>query len=526
MALLLQMGSSYCIRTEIFRHKCGQNVGLSRANNIEAAKLKENCIGLSSVSCYPSRKTQILHVDEAVLGHKRGHSVIVAASPPTEDAVIITEPLTKEDLVGYLASGCKPKENWRIGTEHEKFGFELKTLRPMKYEQIAELLNGISERFDWEKVMEGDKIIGLKQGKQSISLEPGGQFELSGAPLETLHQTCAEVNSHLYQVKAVTEEMGIGFLGIGFQPKWRIKDIPIMPKGRYEIMRNYMPKVGTLGLDMMFRTCTVQVNLDFSSEADMIRKFRAGLALQPIATALFANSPFTEGKPNGFLSMRSQIWTDTDNNRTGMLPFVFDDSFGFEQYVDYALDVPMYFVYRKKKYIDCTGMTFRDFLAGKLSCIPGELPTLNDWENHLTTIFPEVRLKRYLEMRGADGGPWRRLCALPAFWVGILYDEVALQNVLDITADWTPEERQMLRNKVPITGLKTPFRDGLLKHVAQDIVKLAKDGLERRGFKESGFLNEVAEVVRTGVTPAERLLELYNGKWGQQIDPVFEELLY
>ncbi|RYR66556.1 hypothetical protein Ahy_A03g012574 isoform C [Arachis hypogaea] len=400
-------------------------------------------------------------------------------------------------------------------------------------------------------------LLFVNQGKQSISLEPGGQFELSGAPLETLHQTCAEVNSHLYQVKAVAEEMGIGFLGIGFQPKWGIKDIPIMPKGRYDIMRNYMPKVGSLGLDMMFRTCTVQVNLDFSSEADMIRKFRAGLALQPIATALFANSPFTEGKPNGFVSMRSQIWTDTDKERTGMLPFVFDDSFGFEQYVDYALDVPMYFVYRKKKYVDCTGMTFRDFLAGKLPCLPGELPTLNDWENHLTTIFPEVRLKRYLEMRGADGGPWRRLCALPALWVGLLYDDVSLQNILDMTADWTPEERQMLRNKlganlcphallvdsrdiiwdlekeisvsvtlVPITGLKTPFRDGLLKHVAEEVLQLARDGLERRGFKETGFLNEVAEVVRTGITPAEKLLELYHGKWGQSVDHVFEELLY
>ncbi|CAJ1937438.1 unnamed protein product [Sphenostylis stenocarpa] len=478
----------------------------------------------------------------------RGSRVIVAASPPTEDGVVAADPLTKQDLVDYLASGCKSREKWRFlrssdciasannhivcnikdhdktattttitSTEHEKFGFEFGSLRPTKYEQIAELLNGIAERFDWDKIMEDDKIIGLKQGKQSISLEPGGQFELSGAPLETLHQTCAEVNSHLYQVKAVAEEMGIGFLGIGFQPKWGIKDIPVMPKGRYEIMRNYMPKVGSLGLDMMFRTCTVQVNLDFSSEVDMIRKFRAGLALQPIATALFANSPFKEGKPNGFVSMRSHIWTDTDKDRTGMLPFVFDDSFGFEQYVDYALDVPMYFVYRKHRYIDCTGKTFRDFLAGRLPCIPGELPTLNDWENHLTTIFPEVRLKRYLEMRGADGGPWRRLCALPALWVGLLYDEVSLQSVLDLTADWTPEERQMLRNKVPVTGLKTPFRDGLLKHVAEDVLQLAKDGLERRGFKESGFLNEVAEVVRTGVTPAERLLELYHGKWEQSM---------
>nr|AAL61610.1 gamma-glutamylcysteine synthetase [Allium cepa] len=451
---------------------------------------------------------------------------VVSASPPTEDAVVMTEPLTKDDLVAYLASGCKTKDKWRIGTEHEKFGFQINTLRPMTYEQIAYLLNGIAERFDWEKVMEGDYVIGLKQGKQSISLEPGGQFELSGAPLETLHQTCAEVNSHLYQVKAVAEEMGIGFLGAGFQPKWGLKDIPIMPKGRYEIMRNYMPKVGSMGLDMMFRTCTVQVNLDFSSESDMVRKFRAGLSLQPIATAIFANSPFTEGKPNGFLSKRSHIWTDTDNNRSGMLPFVFKDSFGFEQYVDYALDVPMYFVYRNKKYIDCSGLSFRDFMKGKLSPVPGELPTLNDWENHLTTIFPEVRLKRYLEMRGADGGPWRRLCALPAFWVGLLYDDIALQSVIEITADWTREERDMLRRKVPVTGLKTPFRDGLLKHVAEDVLKLAQGGLERRGYKEVGFLREVAEVVNTGVTPAEKLLELYHGKWGCNVDPIFQELLY
>ncbi|KAL5747489.1 hypothetical protein ACOSP7_024491 [Xanthoceras sorbifolium] len=526
MAVVSQVGPAYCVRSEITRGTNGHHRVFGLTNNIEASRMKETSVNFSSSSCYATKASRVLNLDGAGVRIRRGHRAIIAASPPTDDAVIATEPLTKEDLVKYLASGCKSKEKWRIGTEHEKFGFEFGTLRPMKYEQIEELLHSIAERFDWEKIIEDDNIIGLKQGKQSISLEPGGQFELSGAPLETLHQTCAEVNSHLYQVKAVAEELGIGFLGIGFQPKWGIKDIPVMPKGRYEIMRNYMPKVGSLGLDMMFRTCTVQVNLDFSSEADMIRKFRAGLALQPIATALFANSPFTEGKPNGYLSMRSQIWTDTDKNRTGMLPFVFDDSFGFEQYVDYALDVPMYFVYRKKKYIDCSGLSFRDFLAGKLPCLPGELPTLNDWENHLTTIFPEVRLKRYLEMRGADGGPWRRLCALPAFWVGLLYDEVSLQNVLDITADWTPEERQMLRNKVPKTGLKTPFRDGLLGHVAQDVLKLAKDGLERRGFKESGFLNAVAEVVRTGVTPAEKLLEMYHGKWAQSVDPVFEELLY
>ncbi|KAE9452067.1 hypothetical protein C3L33_16030, partial [Rhododendron williamsianum] len=448
MALQSQVGPSYCIRSKNIKCMVDCSFVSNIGNRMDASKLKDTRVNFPSLPLKATRTMQRLHLDSSSVQYKRGHRVIVAAGPPTEDAVIDTEPLTKENLVAYLASGCKTKEKWRIGTEHEKFGFEIKTLRPMKYEQIADLLNGIAERFDWEKILEGDNIIGLKQGKQSVSLEPGGQFELSGAPLETLHQTCAEVNSHLYQVKAVTEEMGIGFLGIGFQPKWGLKDIPIMPKGRYEIMRNYMPKVGSLGLDMMFRTCTVQVNLDFSSEVDMIRKFRAGLALQP------------------------------------------------------------------------------DFMSGKLSPIPGELPTLNDWENHLTTIFPEVRLKRYLEMRGADGGPWRRLCALPAFWVGILYDEVSLQSVLDIIADWTPEERQMLRNKVPKSGLKTPFRDGLLRHVAEEVVKLAKDGLERRGFRESGFLNEVAEVVRTGVTPAEKLLEMYHGKWGQSVDPVFEELLY
>lgn len=461
-----------------------------------------------------------------VVLESRRRPLITTASAPAEEVAVAAEPLTKEDLVNYLSSGCKPKHKWRIGTEHEKFGFELGTLKPMTYKQIAQLLEGMAERFDWKKIMEDGLIIGLIQDRQSVSLEPGGQFELSGAPLETLHQTCAEVNSHLYQVKAVAEEMGLGFIGLGFHPKLPVDGIPIMPKGRYQIMRNYMPKVGSHGHNMMFRTCTVQVNLDFGSEEDMVNKFRVGLALQPIATALFANSPFTEGKPNGFLSFRSEIWKDVDNNRTGMLPFVFHDDFGFQKYVDYALDVPMYFAYRNKRYVDCAGMSFRDFMVGKLPSLPGERATINDWENHLTTIFPEVRLKKFLEMRGADGGPWRKLCALPAFWVGLLYDETSLQAALEIIRDWTAEEREMLRNKVPSMGLKTPFRDGLLRHVAQDVVNLAKEGLQRRGYKEAGFLNEIVEVVKTGVTPAEKLLDMYNGVWGGSVDPVFEELLY
>ncbi|KAJ7952314.1 glutamate--cysteine ligase, chloroplastic-like [Quillaja saponaria] len=500
-------------------------VAIGMANYMDSSRVKETKVGCSSLSCNLG-KNQFLHTDRAGMRYKRGHGVIVATGPASEAAVLATKPLTKEDLVDYLASGCKPKEKWRIGTEHEKFGFELGTLRPINYKQIENLLYGIAERFDWDKIIEGKYIIGLKKGKQSISLEPGGQIELSGTPLKTLHQTCDEVNSHLYQAKTVAEDTGIGFLGIGFQPKWRLKDIPQVPKVRYDVIQNYFHKFGLPGKESLVMTCSVQVNLDFSSEADMVRKMRASLALQPLATALFANSPFSGGGPNGYLSIRSQKVDEVDKSRTGMIPFVFDDSFGFEKYVDYALDVPMIFVYRKNKYIDCGGMSFRDFMVGKLSAIPGELPTLNDWENHLTTIFPEVRLKRYMELRGADGGPLRMLCALPAFWVGLLYDEVSLQNVLDMIEDWTPEERKALRKKVPKAGLRTPFRDGLLRHVAEDVLKWAKDGLERRQLNESVFLDALTEVVRTGLTPADRLLEMYHENWGHSIDPVFKELCY
>ncbi|CAH8266602.1 unnamed protein product [Arabidopsis lyrata] len=447
-------------------------------------------------------------------------------APASASSVVVTKPLTKEDLIAYFASGCKPKEMWRIGTEHEKFCFEVKTLRPIKFEQITALLNGIAERYDWDKVMEKERIIGLKQGSKSISLEPGGQLELSGAPLETLHQTCDEIRSHLHQVKTVAEELEIGFLGIGYEPKASLEDVTIVPKRRLNIITDHLARATTSGPDVMFRTCTVQVNLDYSSETDMIRKFRASLALQPIATAIFANSPFSNGKPNGFLSVRSQLYTDSDKNRTGMIPFVFDDSFGFERYVEYALDIPMLFLFRNESYLDCGGMTFRDFMSGKISHLSNEQPNIKDWELHLGAIYPEVRLKRYLEMRGADGGPLDMLCALPAFWVGLLYDEDSLQTVLDMIDDWTTEEREMLRTQVPITGLKTMFRDRPLKHVAEDVLKLAKDGLERRGYNETGFLKALAEVVRTGVTPAEKLLELYNGDWGQNIDSVFQGLRY
>ncbi len=441
----------------------------------------------------------------------------------------------KAALIAYLAEGEKPNpDNWRIGVEHEKFGFHLDDLSPLAYDGpsgIHAMLTGL-ERFGWEPVSEGGKLIALTLDGQSISLEPGGQLELSGAPRQTLHQTCHEVNSHLAQVKLVGQELGTGFVGLGFQPKWRRDQIPVMPKGRYNIMRAYMPKRGDLGLDMMLRTCTVQVNLDFGTEADMVRKFRVGLALQPAVTALFANSPFTEGKPNGYLSFRSAIWEDTDPDRTGMLPFVFEDGFGYERYVDWALDVPMYFVYRDGRYIDASGQSFRQFLEGRLPALPGERPTMRDWADHLTTLFPEVRLKRYLEMRGADGGPWSRLCALPAFWVGLFYDGAALDAAHELIKDWTAAEREALRHAVPRSGLKTAFRNRTVREIAEEAVAIAAGGLKRRrrlnaeGSDESHFLNPLREIVASGQTPAEALLDLYNGAWNRNIDPIFSALAY
>ena len=445
------------------------------------------------------------------------------------------EPITRrEQLVDYIAAGEKPAAAWRIGTEHEKFGFRLDDLRPLTWEGpqgIGALLEGLT-RFGWERVTENGKLIALLRDGASVTLEPAGQFELSGAQLETIHQTCAEVHTHLKEVKTVADELGVGFLGMGFQPKWKREDMPWMPKGRYAIMRRYMPTVGDLGLDMMTRTCTVQVNLDFSDEADMVRKFRTSLALQPIATAMFADSPFTEGKPNGYLSYRSHIWTDTDPDRTGMLDFVFEDGFSYERYVDYLLDVPMYFSYRDGIYHDLAGQSFRKFMRGELDALPGATPTMTDWVDHMTTAFPEVRMKRFLEMRGADGGPWNRLCALPAFWVGLLYDRTSLDAAWDLVKDYSREERNALRDGVPKYGLKLPFRNGSLRDIATEALKISAAGLKRRarlnanGADESIFLDPLIEIVAANETPAERKLALYNGPWNHSVDPVFREFLY
>ena len=444
---------------------------------------------------------------------------------------------SRDQLVAELEAGCTPPEKWRIGTEHEKLLFNIADLSPVPYDgprgvrRLLELMEGL---LGWQPIMDRDRIIGLFDpiGIGAISLEPGGQFELSGAPVETVHQTAREIFAHLVQVRECAVPLGLGMLGIGVSPKWTLAETPVMPKSRYEIMRRYMPKVGRQGLDMMFRTCTVQANLDFSDEADMRRKMRVALALQPVVTALFANSPFVDGKPNGFLSYRSEIWRNTDRDRTGLLPFVFDEGFSFEAYVDWALDVPMYFVKRGDVYHDVAGASFRDLLAGRLAALPGERAMMSDWRNHLTTLFPEVRLKNVIEMRGADAGPSGALSALPAFWVGILYDRTALDAAWEYVRGWTAAERQALRDGVPRTALKTPFRRGAVLDLARDMVALAAEGLRRRGrlneagADESIYLSPLEKIVATGRTPAERLLDEFATVWKGDIDELFRRHAY
>ncbi len=442
-----------------------------------------------------------------------------------------------EQLAEYLEAGCKPREDWRIGTEHEKFGYCRDTLKPIPYEgerSVKAMLEGLRDRFGWAPVEETGNIIGLTKDGANISLEPGGQLELSGAPLETIHQTCDEVNLHLDEVRTIAREIGIRFIGLGAAPHWTHEDMPMMPKGRYRLMTDYMGRVGTHGTQMMYRTCTVQVNLDFASEADMVQKLRVALALQPVATALFANSPFFEGSLNGHKSWRSRIWRDLDADRTGMLPFAFEDGMGFERWVDYALDVPMYFVYRDGKYLDALGQSFRDFLKGELQALPGEMPTLSDWADHLTTIFPEARVKKYIEMRGADGGPWRRLCALPAFWVGLMYDQSALDAAWDLVKGWDAETREALRVAASVDGLAAEAGGIAMRDLAARTVEIAEAGLKARGCEgangllpdETHFLNALKETLETGETPADELIRRFHEDWDGDVMRVFEEYSY
>ena len=445
-----------------------------------------------------------------------------------------TAPLieSRDDLLAAFSKGEKAKDAWRIGTEHEKFVYRCADHRAPSYDEpggIRDLLMAMTD-YGWAPVYEGETVIALSGPDGTISLEPAGQLELSGAQRVNIHETCAEAGRHLEQVAAVGNRLGLGFLGLGMWPDKTRAELPRMPKGRYKIMLDYMPKVGSLGLDMMLRTCTIQTNLDYGSEADMAQKFRVGLALQPLATALFANSPFTEGRPNGFLSFRSHIWSDTDPDRTGMLPFVFEDGFGYERYLDFALDVPMYFVFRDGKYIDASGQSFRDFLDGRLPALPRDKPLLSDFTDHLSTIFPEVRLKSFLEMRGADGGPWNRICALPALWVGLLYDQSALDAAWDEVKHWSLAERQELRDAVPKLGLGAPVPGGgTLKELGARILAIAEAGLNARGQlnssgdNESGFLDPLRQILASGQTPAERLLERYHGEWAGDVSRIYGE---
>jgi glutamate--cysteine ligase len=453
-------------------------------------------------------------------------------SGPTPDNAAARAPIeNRAQLVDYFTEGFKPKSDWRIGTEHEKFPFYKANNRPVPYDGdngIRALLDGLRDQYGWTGVYEGEYIIALSDPNSlaNISLEPGGQFELSGAPLNTVGETCIEISEHLRQVKDIGDKLGIGFLGLGASPVWTRAETPIMPKGRYKIMAPYMDKVGTMGRDMMFRTCTVQVNLDYSDEADMVKKLRTSIALQPLATALFSNSPFLEGKPNGYQSFRSHVWTDTDNARAGMTPFVFEGGMGFERYVDYALDVPMYFVMRDGKYLNTAGESFRKFLDGKLPQLPGEKPTLKDWADHLTTIFPEVRLKKYLEMRGADSGLQDKLCALPAFWVGLLYEQSALEAAYDLIKNATAEQRQSMRDEVPVHGLNAKFMGHSLRDLAKEVLAIARKGLNLRHNSESQFLDVLDDEVHSRHTQSDKLLEQYNGAWARDISKVFKVAAY
>ena len=455
------------------------------------------------------------------------------SNPGDADATPVT---AVRQMAEYLEAGCKPAEQFRIGTEHEKFGFREDDLAPPPYEPdpgsragIRPLLEAMA-RQGGSPILDRGNPIGLKLDGAAISLEPAGQLELSGAPVETLHATGQEMADHFAAVRAAARDLGMGFAPLGFHPTATREAMPWMPKGRYAIMRRYMPLVGALGLDMMTRTCTVQVNLDFASEADMRRKLRVGLACQPLATALFANSPFTEGRPNGFLSWRAQVWTDTDNARSGIPAVMFEPGFGFERYAEWLIDeVPMYFVYRDGRYIDVAGASFRHFMQGRVAELAGETATMGDFADHLTTVFTDVRLKRFLEMRGADAGTPEMMLAQSAFWVGLLYDPAALAAASALLADVRWEEALALRAAVPRLGLDAPWRGGRLMDLAREVVAIAVQGLRARarrdaaGNDESVCLAPLEAIVAGAPTQAQHWLARFEGAWAGDIRRIFAE---
>jgi glutamate--cysteine ligase len=434
-------------------------------------------------------------------------------------------PITSlRQLAEWFAAGSKPRGAWRIGTEHEKFGFRRTDLSAPAYapDGIRAMLEGIAAK-GWEPILDGGQPIGLKRGSASVSLEPGGQFELSGGPMQDLHATEVELEAHLHDVREVAGPLGLGFAPLGFHPLARREDMPWMPKGRYAIMRHYMPKVGGMGLDMMLRTCTVQVNLDFGDEADMAEKLRVSLALQPLATALFANSPFIEGKPSGYLSLRGRVWTDTDPDRTGIPAVAFEPGFGFERFADFVLDVPMYFIMRDGQWIDAAGVPFRAFMDGKAEKLAGHHATMGDFADHVTTVFTDVRLKRFLEMRGADAGSVGMLMAKPAFWTGLLYEDAAQKAAAALIRGWTVEEMRALRLAVPKLALKATIRGRSLQDIARDALAIAHEGLRARGLGEEVYLAPLEEIADSGLTQAERWLERHERAWGGDVSRIFAE---
>jgi len=443
------------------------------------------------------------------------------SNPGEADLTPIT---STRQLADWFAQGSKPRDAWRIGTEHEKFGFRRQGLSAPPYEPagIKAMLVGLQAK-GWAPIMDGVNVIGLKKGEGSVSLEPGGQFELSGAPMADLHATQAELDQHLDEVRDVAGPLDLGFAPLGFHPLARREDMPWMPKGRYAIMRNYMPRVGGMGLDMMLRTCTVQVNLDFGDEADMVEKLRVSLALQPLATALFANSPFLEGKPSGFLTLRGKVWTDTDPDRTGIPAVAFEQGFGFEMFSDFVLDVPMYFIMREGQWIDAAGVSFRAFLEGRAEKLRGHTATMGDWADHVTTVFTDVRLKRFLEMRGADAGNPAMLMAKPAFWTGLIYDDAAQKAAARLIHGWSVAEMRALRAEVPKIALGARIHGRLLRDVARDALAIARDGLRARGRGEQRYLDPLDAIIASGATQAEQWLARYDGAWGGDASRIFAE---
>jgi glutamate--cysteine ligase len=437
-----------------------------------------------------------------------------------------------DQLVEFLRRSEKPPERWRVGTEHEKVGLWVPELRPVPYEGergIAALLDAVAESDGWTRLREGEHLVALRKDGASVTLEPGGQLELSGAPLRTIHETCSEFQTHLAMMKRVCEPLGIVWLGLGMHPIHGVPEIPSMPKSRYRIMRSYLPARGSLSLEMMYATATVQANYDFSDEADMVAKMRTALAVSPIVSAIFANSSLSEGKANGFVSRRLHIWQHTDPERTGLLPFVFEPDMGYRRYIEWALDVPMFFFVREGSYHPAGGMTFRRFLREGWG---EQRATFADFDRHLTTLFPEVRLKHVIEVRGADAVPPGLTCSLPALWKGILYDADALEAAWRLVGDATQEEREAARSEVSRRGLAAHYAGRPMLELAGELARTASEGLRRIGHAgrrdpdESSFLDPVFEQLATGASPGQIVLERWEGEWQRSPDRLIEYARY